>query len=240
MLTVPLLSGALVAGWQWYQLPLAIVALAGYLAFNAATYWVKLPPARRYQTRVPLAVYAAVAAVAGGLVLLVAGWPITGWLALLAVPLTVVLVLTARKRERSVLSGLVTTFTASTIAVVAAVPDPWLWLQAPDWRITAIALINFGFFGGTVWSVKSMIRERGSNKFLGASVTWHAAWTITAAVAAALGALTWYWCGFFALITVRAAVLPLYGRRHRVTPLQIGLTEITHSVLLLVGAAFWH
>lgn len=239
MLVAPLLSGAMVGGWHWYQLPLAILVVAGYLTFNAATWWVKLPPARRHHAIRPLAVYASVAAVAGVLVLATAGLSIVGWLPVLAVPLVLALGFTAHKKERSIPSGMVTTFTASTLAVVAVAPDLWLWIQQPSWPVTAAAFIDFGYFAGTVWSVKSMIRERGNIGFLAASVAWHTAWLTAAVVVAALGVLPWFWVGFFTLTFVRALALPLVARRHRVSPPQIGGTEIALTVLLLVGFAIW-
>ncbi len=240
MLIAPLVSGALVSGWQWHQAPLAVLVLAGYLTFNAATWWVKLPPVRRHQAVRPTVIYGAVAAASGLLTLAVAGPAIVGWLAVLAVPLAAALGLTARKRERSLASGLVTTLAASTIAVVAAAPDPVRWLQAPSWPLAAAALVNFGYFAGTVWSVKSMIRERGSTGFLRASVGWHAAWTVAAALAAAFTGLSWFWVGFFALTTVRALWLPLLSRRSPISPLKIGLVEIGFTTLMLVGFALFH
>lgn len=240
MLSAPLVSGALVGGWRWYHVPLAVLVLAGYLAFNAATWWLKLPPVRRHQAVAPVLTYGTVTIVAALLTLVVAGPAIAGWLVMLAVPLALALGLTARKQERSVASGLVTTMAASTIAVVAAAPDPWRWLQAPSWPVAAAVLINFGYFAGTVWSVKSMIRERGSVAFLSASIAWHAAWTVAAALAVALAGLSWFWAGFFALTTIRAICLPLRARRHPIPPLRIGLIEIALTVLMLVGFALFH
>lgn len=80
------------------------------------------------------------------------------------------------------------------------------------------------YFAGTVFYVKSAIRERDNRSFLALGVAFHAACTI---------AMLWLspWLALvFALLTVRAAVVP----PRRLSPKALGIGEIVATILVAV------
>lgn len=237
-LTAPILVGGLVGGWSLHQLPLALTAVAAYLTFNAATWWAKMPPRRRGDTVEPLVGYGAATAVGGLVVGSLAGWQVIGWLVVLCLPLVLSWWLAKRGQVRSLLSGLSTALSAALLSMVAARPDIVAFVAHPDPAVAVAALITFGYLGGTVFTVKSVIRERGSTPWMMASVSWHAAWALATGAGALFGALTPVWAGFFAFDTVRCTVMPLAAKRRPVRPLVVGLVEIGFTVALLALFAF--
>ena len=228
----PVVAGAIVAGPQVHQLFVLGVALAGYLFFNAASWWAKMPPARRERTVAPMVVYAVLAALMGLGLLLTAGWGVVGWLALLVVPLVVAYLTTLRGAGRSLASGLATALASSALVLVAMQPDLPAFLHQfrPVWGYAF--MIMYGHTTCTLFAVKSMIRERTSNRFLGASIGWHVAWVLATAVATQHG-LSTIWPVFFMVETVLAAGLPLYVRRRPLRPMTIGLIELGMTLLML-------
>lgn len=228
----PVLAGAIVGGPHLHQLPLLGVALAGYLFFNAASLWAKMPTKRRSQAVRPMLVYAIVAALLGLTLLLTAGWGVVGWLGLMLVPLALAYVFTLRGAGRSLASGLATALSSSALTLVAIEPDLPLFLREyrPVWGWAF--LLMYGLTACTLFAVKSMIRERTSNRFLATSVGWHVAWVLATAVGTLHG-LPHIWPYYFLLATARAAALPLYVRRHPLKPMTIGLVELGFTLVML-------
>ena len=171
-LASPVIAGAILTGPQLRQLFLLGVALGGYLFFNAASWWAKMPPKRRGEAVRPIVLYAGVAGLFTIALLISAGWGALGWLGVLAVPLGVAYLLTVRGAGRSLGSGLVTAVASSALLLVAVQPDLPTFLRDPRANWLWAAAIMYGYTAGTVFAVKSMIRERDSNRFLGASVAW--------------------------------------------------------------------
>lgn len=242
MLVVPWLLGAILrlrAGeTASHLLPLLGCWLAGYVAFHAASGWLKAPPGRRPAWVRPLVVSAAVAAAFGLLTLALTGASLAWWVVAFVPLLAPALVLAARRRERSVTGGALTVAAASVMAAVAAHPDPFAWPSAPDAGATLVAVLgSFAYFFGTVWYVKTTIRERGSRAYLAASLAWHGAATLLAAGLASAGVLPVWWAVFFAAATARAAVVP--RRVPALTPPQIGLIEIGFCAVLVACFAWW-
>lgn len=122
--------------------------------------------------------------------------------------------------------------------------------SAAAWQLVALLAL---YFFGTALYVKTMIRERGNPAMLTASITWHllAVAAVTLVMAAGPGAapseaalvtggaatpldpLLGPPLGlFFALLTVRAALVP--RRWPHATPKAIGLGEVAASVVLTV------
>ncbi|MEI2818792.1 MAG: hypothetical protein V9E81_00640 [Marmoricola sp.] len=91
-----------------------------------------------------------------------------------------------------------------------------------DQRAWTLALVQFLYFAGTVFYVKSAIRERGNQGFLWISVGFH----VLAALISAL--IAWPLVGVFGLLAVRAATLPGLGW----TPKRLGMLEIPATVLV--------
>lgn len=215
MVASPLLLGALASGLAWVHLPLALFWFVGYFAFFATSLWLKARRRPRYWP--PVRFYAILATVLG--VLTLALQPsLVVWAPLFLLPLGVGLWAAANRRERELLSGLTTVVGSALMTVVAYAAGPGDDLT----RAWLLALGQFLYFGGTVFYVKSAIREHGNTRFLWLSVGVHAL--------AALIVLTYSpWLALvFAVLTVRAAIVP----RLKVTPKQLGIGEIVSTVVV--------
>ncbi|AKT50467.1 hypothetical protein ADJ73_02515 [Arsenicicoccus sp. oral taxon 190] len=264
MLVVPAVVGTTLLvrdhGWRWVALPVLGVTLVGYLALNAVTLWLKARRKPRYLP--PVRAYAATGALLG-LGVLATGPGLAGWLLVAAPLLAVALWLASQRRDRALLSGVVT-------VAAACLLTPVLWsaglpARAPLGALSAVAdvargagavpaqrfgvvvfatIVELAYFVGTVVYVKTMIRERGQRSWWRASIGYHAAAT-AALVAAAWsgipagvsGVARWGLAVVLGLATARAWLMPVLGplRGRRITPLQVGLLEIGFSVAVLVG-----
>lgn len=90
-----------------------------------------------------------------------------------------------------------------------------------NWKILASHAI---YFIGTVWYVKTNIREKGKRSWRALSVGWHTLATVYGfLVAPALGC-------FFVLTTVRSLVVPNLNWK----PKQVGMLEILFTISLLI------
>ena len=93
-----------------------------------------------------------------------------------------------------------------------------------------------GYLVGTILVVRSVIRERGNQRFAALSIGFHAAFTGLAALA-----LAWPYVVYFAALTARAVALPLVERRRAGTarplrPIHVGIVEMVASTVLVVLA----
>lgn len=243
MLSLPFVVGVLLRpDLEWYLLPMFGCWLSGYLAFNAASLWLRAAPSRRSAQVPPVLAYAGTAAVLGGVTLWFAGLSVLWWLPVFLPLLGGALWLAALRRERVLLGGLLTVAAAALVTLVVRFPDPAGLLGAwdgPDGHaaLTAAGLV-FGYEFGTVLYVKTMIRERGDTAWLIASICWHALVGATTLVLAGMGLLSFGWPAFFAATVVRSWWLPVTARRRPVRPLVIGLVEIAFTTAFLLVAAF--
>lgn len=217
MLASPLLVGALAAGIAWVHLPLAAFWFLGYFTFFATSLWLKSGRRSRYVS--PVRLYAAAAA-ALGLATVLLQPSLLRWAPLFVPPLAVGLWAAAHRRERELLSGVTTVIGSALMTVVAYDAGG----DADFRRAWLLALVQFLYFGGTVFYVKSAIRERRNRGFLTLSVGAHAA--------AAVG--LWFvspWLALvFAALTLRAAVVPRLG----LTPKGLGIGEILATLVVAV------
>lgn len=241
MLVVPCAIGAALA-WQDGQLPSYIAPMfatwvAGYFAFNAASGFLKSPRSRRGSWLGALGLYSAGALAAGLLTLWEAGPAPAWWLVGFAPPLVVALVLAARRDERNLAGGLLTVLLASAMLLVVSFPDPTVMLADPAFPHAAVlSALVFGYFGGTVFHVKAMIRRRHELAWRNLSIGWHALWTLLTAAGVITGHVGRWWPLFFLVATIRAWLLPVIAERRPVRPLVVGLVEIALSAALLVIA----
>lgn len=219
MLATPLVVGVLASGPAWVHLPLAAFWFAGYFLFFATGLWLKsrrrsryLPPVRAY----------AVLAGALGLLTLALDPGLLRWAPLFAVPLAVGLVASALRDERSLWSGIATSAGSSLMVLVAYDAGGGSdWLRA--WTLTGVVA---AYLVGTVLYVKTMIRERGQDRFQWLSAMFHGAATVVMTSVGPWLVLV------FALLTIRAAVLPAY----RLSPKTVGIGEIVATVVVAVTA----
>jgi hypothetical protein len=217
MLASPLFVGALAGGLAWVHVPLAAFWFAGYLAFFATSLWLKARRRPRYWA--PVRAYGILAA-SLGVVTLVVQPGLVVWAPLFLVPLGVGLHAAANRRDRDLFMGLATVAGSALMTVVAYAAGPGDDVR----RAWLLALTQFLYFGGTVFYVKSVIRERGSARFRRLSVGVHAASTLVVLLFDPWLALV------FAALTIRAAVVP----RLVVSPRRIGIGEVVATFVVAV------
>jgi hypothetical protein len=215
MLASPLLVGALAAGPGWIHLPLAAFWFVGYFAFFATSLWLKSGRRSRYLP--PVRTYAAAATALGVLVALLEP-SLLRWAPLFVLPLGVGLWAAANRRERELLSGVTTVVGSALMTVVAYDAGGGTDLR----RAWLLALVQFLYFAGTVFYVKSAIRERDNPRFLTLSTLAHAVAMVGLTFLSARVGLV------FAALTVRAAYVP----RLALTPRQLGIGEIVATVVV--------
>lgn len=219
MLAGPFLVGVVASAPRWVHLPLLALWFVGYFAFFATCLWLKahrraryLPPVRAY----------ALASVPFALMVLVMQPDLVRWAPLFAPLLITGLWLAARRRDRSLPSGIATILAACLMTLVAYDAGGGAdWSRG--WTLTAVLA---AYFLGTLFYVKTMIRERDSRGHHRLSVGYHAAVTV------AMVWVSWWLAALFALLLVRAVVLPGRG----LTPKQVGLAEILANVAVVVVA----
>jgi hypothetical protein len=219
MLASPLLVGILASGPAWVHLPLALFWFAGYFAFFATSLWLKAR--RRAKWLPPVRVYGLLTAVLGAVVLLLEPG-LVRWAPLFVVPLGVGLYAAAHRNDRSLVAGLATTAGSALMTVVAYDAGPGSDLG----RAWLLALVQFLYFAGTVFYVKTVIRERDNIAFRRVSAGFHVLALVAVAVAFGLDRRSAALLATFTLLLVRAVVVPPY----RPSPKQVGVAEIAATV----------
>lgn len=242
MLIVPLVTGVVlrsrVAPLDWWLIPLAFAVFTGYFGFNALSLQLKAAPRRRAAYRLPNLVYGLATLVLGLAVLLLGGWPIVAWLPV-ALPLAALAIwLASRRQDRAVASGFATVALAMGVGLVVRfhTPDELFagWPAGLPDALVFVAL--FGYFFGTVWHVKALIRERGQRPARVRALVWHGAMVVAATFATAAGWASVWWIAFFVLATARTWYLTRPELAGRYRPLHIGVLEIVLSVIITVIA----
>lgn len=204
--------------------------MVGYFAFFAICQWLRSRMKPRYLPAVWT--YSAVAAVLGGVLLMLRPEWLTWAVAFL--PLVgLSLWLAWRRRDRSLLSGALTVAAASLLPMVMMSEGLWPWSVAPS--VVGVALVCFGYFFGTVFYVKTIIRKRGKPNWVAASVLVHlqCIWGSLFLPGELPRVLL---AGFFALMTARAWLVPLLGpmRGRNFSAKAVGIGEFGSTLLLLL------
>lgn len=226
MLVAPVVLGALLGGrLDRRHVLLLVFVVTGYLAFFATGLWLKARRRPRYLP--PVRAYLPVAATVGTVMALSAPH-LVRWAPLFVVPLAVGLYASATRDERSIWSGLATTAGATLLTPVAFdVSGHWSGRAAAVWWATAVL---GGYLAGTVFYVKTMIRERGAKGWWLASILWHL--LVVGLVAAGPAAVGMPWAAVVPAVVVsaglllRSAVLP----RYPLTPKVVGIIEIVMTI----------
>lgn len=245
MLTVPLIIGALWGSTIFPEkgqhtpltlIPLTLLWLIGYFAFQAAALWLRSRFKPRY--RAPVLVYSgACVPLAAAIVMLMPE------LVVAAIPFVPLIVISALcswyRKDRSVLNNAVTVLASTFMTPVAAYTiagAPHLnGLDHLQMGVLAwLTAVQFGYFFGTVLYVKTMLRQRGNRTYLIASIAWHGSWMLVAAAGAVHNCPgTWWLVGLFTLFAARAAVFGARaGSGHLLRPAVIGIGEIAASIAL--------
>lgn len=222
MLASPLLVGVLAGGPAWVHLPLTAFWFVGYFAFFATSLWLKA--GRRAKWFPPVRVYGLLSA-ALGTVVAVLEPGLLRWAPLFVLPLGVGLYAAAHRHDRALVSGLATTAGSAFMTVVAYVAGPGTDLT----RAWQLALVQFLYFAGTVFYVKTVIRERDNPTYRWLSGGFHAlalAIVVAMLLAADHGGPGWLLVAVFGVLLLRAVVVPAY----RPSPKQVGIAEVVATV----------
>lgn len=242
MLAVPSVVG--LAPSHGAQFPGRLVLIAalvvGYFCFNAVTLLIKSARRRRQALVAPTLVYGVATAALLAVAAVLLGPRVLTW-ALAYAPLALAaLILVWMRQERSVVSGGLTVAAATLFATTLAHPDFLAYVEhwsAPGNVVSRwTTIIAFLYFFGTVWAVKTMIRQRGSLWWWGGSIAYHLVALLVVGVAVGLGRLGLAYVAFFALTTLRATALPKLGPLASVprtfSPMTLGLVELAFSLAL--------
>lgn len=211
------------------DLTLGLTWLIGYFAFNAVVLYLKAAPKRRGRYVPAAATYGAIAGVLGLLTLWVRGWSLLWWTPLYAILLGTALWLAASKRERSLLSGILTVVASCGLMVVLRGSAGVDFVRADE---VAVMLAVTAYFVGTVFHVKALIRERNDPASARRSLVLHVALALAVSAAVAVGWLHWAWLPWALAIVARSIWLPGKPRR----PALIGVVEIALSAWALALA----
>lgn len=214
MLLLPYLAG-LQFGLSWLHVPLLVTWLSGWLASYYALLAVKTLRPRRYWRQV--LAYGTVSAVAAVPLLVLR--PALLWFApAFAVLLAANAVAARVGQERASVNGIASVTMASLMAAIAPATAGLGWaLGLP------VAIAAWLYLAGSVFYVKTMIRERGSRAHYAVSIAFHAG-----ALAASVAVSPWLALPF-AWFLARAAVLPRFTLKVPV----VGAIEVANSLLLL-------
>lgn len=215
MLLLPYLAG-LRFGLDWLQIPLLIGWITGWLFSYHALLAVKT---RRFaRVRVQTLTYGAICAAM--LLPVVALRPALFWFApAFAVLLAVNVVLVRGGQERASLNGMVSVTMASLMPMIVPATAKLDWAMG-IW----VAGVAWLYLAGSVFYVKSMIREHGSVPHRVASAIYHCA-------ALGVAVFIWPWLAVaFGIALVRALVLPA---RPRMRIAVVGGAEVGVSLAVL-------
>lgn len=223
-LIAPVAVAGLIANAGWQQLLLLVGWLAAYCCnfYIGLTVksWRRSDRFRRYR-RQQLA-YGALAI--GVAAVLLQAHPQLGWVGAVLLPVFIAnLWFITAKQERLWLNDLLGILAATAVGAAA------IWLGVGSVPTTAWLMLGClaAYFTGTVWYVKTMIRERGKRAWLIGSIAFHAVALVTS------WAISPWYLLVFGPALIRSAALPGRG----LTPKQVGFIELALTLLLIWVAA---
>ena len=214
MLITPVIVGGLLGGITAWHAALLFAWLSAYCLNFFTGLVVKSRKPNRYVKQ--LSVYALLALFLGVPVLV--AFPQLLLLGIVAAPVFAAnLLFIVRRHERAWLNDVLGIVLATAVGFGAFV----IGGQATDTgrAISGLAVVA-GYFVGTVFYVKTNIRERGSRGWWLASIGFHAVFTVFM-----VWQRWWVLAAIGLLATVRAAIVP----RLEWTPKQVGLLEIVFT-----------
>jgi hypothetical protein len=226
MLASPLLVGIMAGGFAWIHLPLAAFWFTGYFAFFATSLWLK---SRRRPTWFPPVRAYGLGSLGLGVVVVATDSGLLRWAPLFVLPLGIGLYAASQRQDRALVAGLATTAGSALMTVVAYDAGPGSDLT----RAWQLALVQFLYFSGTVFYVKTVIRERDNPRYRWLSAGHHAVALGTVElvfgieVGSQLPLLV-----VFGLLLGRAILVPPY----RPTPKQAGIGEVAATVAVAAAS----
>lgn len=234
MLFIPPLMGMILQP-SWAALPLLITWWAGYFTYFAITIWVKSRLRKKHLP--PVLTYGAITALAG-IAALITQWQLIAWLPIFAPIIAVAVYETIKRRERSLVSGWSTVLAAAmmlpTVASISTNGTPAA-VSADLWWATAWFAL---YFGGSIYYVKTLIRDFGNHARFIQSVGFHAAVFIGAIALAVAQPHTWPVAVVGALLAARSYAVPRIAQRRgkRIPPKYVGMVDGVVTVFVVVAA----
>jgi len=227
MLLVPFLLGVAASRPSAWQLVLAVAALAGYLASATVQAWARARRPREYRT--PLLVYGVVFGALGTLLVVV--FPALLLSLVVVIPTEIAVLQGARPGTPRDLANSVAQVAQALVLVPAAA---YVSGEVDGERIVAYTGVAAAYLGGTVLVVRSVLRERGNERFAALSVGFHVVVT-----ALALWLLPIAYVVLGVALTARAVALPVVQRRRSsgprpLRPIHVGMVEIGASIAVVV------
>ena len=235
MLFIPPLMGMILQP-SWAALPLLITWWAGYFTYFAITIWVKSRLRKKHLP--PVLTYGAITALAG-IAALITQWQLISWLPIFAPIIAVAVYETIKRRERSLASGWSTVLAAAmmlpTVASISTSGTPAA-VSADLWWATAWFAL---YFGGSIYYVKTLIRDFGNRTRFIQSVIFHAIVCVAAMGLALAQPHTWPVAVVSALLLARSYAVPRTAQRRgkRIPPKYVGMVDGVVTVFV-VAAAF--
>ena len=232
MLLLPLLLGVAASRPSGWQVVLAAAAVSGYLLSATLQAWAR--GRRKPVYRPPIAVYGTTFAILG--IILAISFPALLLTGLVVVPAGVVVAGGARPGTRRDLANSLAQVAQALVLVPATA---FVAGGAGTGHVVAYSLVAAAYLVGSVLVVRSVLRERGNDRFAALSIGFH----VLLVAIAALALSPWY-AVVAAWLAARAVALPLVQRRwaggpHQLRPLQVGVVEIISSLAVVVVAFAW-
>ena len=234
MLFIPPLMGMILQP-SWAALPLLITWWAGYFTYFAITIWVKSRLRKKHLP--PVLTYGAITALAG-IAALITQWQLISWLPIFAPIIAVAVYETIKRRERSLASGWSTVLAAAmmlpTVASISTSGTPAAVSGDLWWTTAWFAL----YFGGSIYYVKTLIRDFGNRTRFIQSVIFHAVVCIAAIGLALAQPHTWPVAVVSALLLARSYAVPRTAQRRgkRIPPKYVGMVDGVVTVFVVVAA----
>lgn len=235
MISIPALSGAVLAGFDWIHLPLLLFWWLGYFFFQAAMLWLKSRRKPRYFP--PVRAYA-IAMLPFGLAVAIMRFELAIWVPAFLPMVAVAVWASSNRKERTYANDSATVFAA--VLMVAVTFHAGATLQDPRWPwVWLVFAVEFAYFWGTIPHVKALIRERNRPEAAKFSFAAHTGIAVAVIAAVAVGWFAdallggWFLAALWVALAVRAYLMPWWQRnRRQLTPLQIGMTEVVFSLLI--------
>ncbi|AKE41991.1 YwiC-like family protein [Corynebacterium kutscheri] len=233
MLFVPSLIGLLIAP-SWAAVLLLLTWWFGYFTYFAITIWVK--GRLRSKHLPPVFTYGVITALVG-IATLVVRWQLLAWLPIFAPIISIAIYETIQRRERSILSGWSTVLAASLMlptAVSAATTGTPTVVSGDIWLL---AIWFATYFGGSIYYVKTLIRDFGKPARFYQSLLVHAVVFIGAGVLTIMRPGTWPVTVVSACLLIRSYVMPRYAvkRGKRIAPKYIGMIDTIISLFVVLA-----
>lgn len=237
MTVVPPLLGGIIGGFRPIHLLLLAFWLVAFCAYCSLSLWFKAAKRRRGQFTKPVLVYCCVAVLLGAALAALAP-AILLWAPLFLIGIAISVACLFTHNERGLLNDIVTIVVSSLTVPLAVgmsqgagwsrLTQSWLPPGADDataWFVFAVVAI---YFVGTVFYVKTMIRERGKRGWLAASVIYHLVALVLAGIFAG-----WPIAAVALIAAVRSYAVPKLLPHWR--PKQVGMSEAVLTVLLVAA-----